>query len=193
MKSLVFVLGCTCSGKTTFIETAKASTEFGDLFDSVNIGQILRKRHPPEYFEGKGAMAKTEPEVKALFFDAVHSFVGGNREYLLVDGMPRLVSQLPWVVDAARMYDIRNVSFLWFHADDDVRLARGIARDSDPAAVELMKNRLVGDKILYYDVLHALIERYDFLVSTINTTEGSSAYPMILHNLVYTAMYDNLI
>lgn len=152
MTQIIYVLGATCSGKSTFVaEAAKFSDEFG----IVQVGKELRRRHPPEYFQGKGAMDFTEKEVEEIFTEGVQAAIDANKIAVFVDGNPRSYDQLYLL----GKFHEREV-FWWLHADE--LQVRDWLRDrfpEDVASRELAEQRLTNDCVQLMPLLHELVSR----------------------------------
>src|SRR5690606_10206962 len=110
-KYFIAVIGATASGKSTFIDFAKK--QYPDYFTSINIGQILRAKYPPEYFEGQGTLDKTEDEVRKLVEDAVTELVSRDKQVLLIDGHLKYQDQIEYLEVLKQRYEMDGTDFVW--------------------------------------------------------------------------------
>lgn len=143
MKKIIFVMGLTCSGKTTMIEAVQKFYPVG----LIQVGKEMRRRHPPEYFKGLGAMDETEDEVWGIFLEQLASHA--DKEVILVDGQPRSVTQVEKCIDLVRD---REKVFVWLATPVDEIKKRAEARDDSEAAKELTMQRIVNDSRMYAGV-----------------------------------------
>lgn len=173
MKYLVSVLGVTASGKTTFIDFAKKQCP--DLVRSVNIGQILRAKYPPSYFEGKDSMPKTEQEVQEILEDYVREFNSSESEVLLIDGQPRTIHQIDFLEHLIDKYKLDGIQYVWVDCLDAEREKRGTKRSKTEDELELFNARKVGDKISVFEVLFSLLDRMDTVVTCDTSSYDVSA------------------
>lgn len=147
---IIYMLGVTCAGKDYLSDHAVA--KYPDTFGAVNVGKEFRRRYPPGYFQGKGAMASTEDEVYEIFTQQLEA--ASKKPFVLVSGQPRLVSQVD------RIFAKFPGSILWLHQPDSVLLDRLEKRFVDsPDAIHLAKERLLNDRIQLFDVLFELVKR----------------------------------
>lgn len=147
-----YLMGTTCVGKDYFIDNAK--DKYPSLFGSVNVGKEFRKRYPPEYFEGRGALMKTEDEAFAIFKEQHDEQVRLKKRFILVSGQPRLPTQVD------RIYSYAPGTIVWLFAPNETLEERlAIRFENDPSGYDLGKQRLVNDRLQLYEVLFELHER----------------------------------
>jgi hypothetical protein len=145
--AVIFCMGVTCSGKTTWIDKQKN-------VGKVQVGKEMRKLFPPGYFKGRGAMTETEEVALRVFQEQFEK--EKHNLAVLVDGQPRLVSQIDPILDITG----KQCSVMWFQASDDELLARLRRRfPDDSESYDLAIQRMKNDRIQLYDVLHELISR----------------------------------
>jgi len=152
IKQVYYVIGITCAGKDFFIESALR--KYPDVFGACQVGKEFRKRYPPEYFQGQGAPEHTEREAMEIFKGQMTAADDAGKKIVLVSGQPRRPSQ----VELCLNYKWGEV--IWVHASDEIILLR--IRDrfrDDPAGYNLAIQRVINDKIMYYDVLYELNKR----------------------------------
>jgi hypothetical protein len=80
------IVGPTCAGKTSLIDYLLQAHE---NWRAVCVGREMRRRYPPEFFQGQAALEATEPEVWELFAAHWRSAVAAEAPVFLVDGQPR--------------------------------------------------------------------------------------------------------
>lgn len=132
--------GATCAGKGTFLDYAKA--QLGDKVYLVQIGKIMRTRHPPEFFNGLGAMASTEAEVWEILGEELNKALADpNVRMVLLDGLPRMGGQIPKLLSYFNTF-IRY-GFVFLHASQETRKERVKKRfPYSAAAEEAMRNQI---------------------------------------------------
>lgn len=150
--TILHVLGNTGSGKTTVMELVcqrNPGVAFG-----ISVGKVLRKRYPPNYFEGQAAPQKTELEAMQIYREFVdcHSAPESSARLILVDGQPRKTSQVAACLQPPTQ-GWRH-EFLLFHVGEDVRWQRLTKRDAaSEEALALANQRLAGDYKNTYEVM----------------------------------------
>lgn len=175
MPEIYYVWGVTCVGKDTLMD--RADQIYPNLVGLVNVGKEFRRRYPPEYFKGKGAMQSTEVEAREIFEEQLNARIKEDKRIILVSGQPRLVSQLDFTM---RKYP---GTLLWMHVSDETLMKRLEGRfPGDPGAFELSKKRLSNDRIQLFDVMFEILKRgYPFI-----TFDGDyEQMDALIHNLVH--------
>lgn len=145
-----FIIGTTCVGKDYLIETA--CTKYPHLFGAVQVGKELRRRHPPEYFQGLGCAPACYDEALDIYREQwkLNQMIG--KKYILVSGQPREMSQVQPVLDFAKG------TVVWMFAPHDVimeRLEKRFANDT--SSKELALQRLKNDRVQLYDTIFELL------------------------------------
>lgn len=132
MKRIEWVTGMQGAGKTTYIGRllhTMREARFGGEVSALYVGKICREKF------GASNMAKdpnaaapeyTESFVRQLVVDAVNAM--GNRDVLIIDGMPRKPSQVQWVKEQFEVPTIKN-SLTYLMCQDEVRKERAARRD----------------------------------------------------------------
>lgn len=148
---LFYVMGVTCVGKDYMIEYAQRT--YPDKVGIVQVGKEFRRRYPPEFFQGKGAMKSTEDEAFNIFVELLNA--AQDKKYVFVSGQPRLESQVDRIM---RPYP---GEVIWLHAPDDLLQERIITRFPEGSekweeARKLSFDRINNDKKQLYDVLFRL-------------------------------------
>lgn len=160
----VHILGVTCAGKDTLIEHIVANNpEIG----AIQVGKEFRKRYPPEFFKGLGAMQSTEDEAYEIYWEQREKCRG--KKHIFVSSQPRLITQVAKIEasepDAQRLYVFIRCS------DDEIN--RRINERFPIEHLELTSpeyhkglnsrhlsaDRVINDRIQNYDVLLELIAR----------------------------------
>lgn len=134
---VIFLLGMTNAGKSTFIEGLKPYQHIG----AVEVGKLLRAKYPPSYFEGSMAPAKTAVEAMAMCQAGITEAAATGRKFCIVDGQPRDIPQ-------AKMLPAAYPS-AWYwclHAPRAVRLARAVNRDPGTIPPEI-RQRIIDGKL----------------------------------------------
>jgi adenylate kinase family enzyme len=147
----ICLMGVTCSGKSTFIQSKAKDKRFG----SIEIGKEMRKRHTPDYFNSLGAMPHTEKEVWEIF-EQQYAAVA-NAQVILIDGQPRLPSQVSRLMDHAKWVG-RELHYVFFSVDKDETFRRLMGRfPNDAQSQALSLARSINDKVQLYDVVVELV------------------------------------
>lgn len=153
IRLIVFCMGVTCSGKTTFIDFC---TEEEEKIGAIKVGEEMRLRHPTEYFDGLAAMDSTEDEAWEIFNEQLADNVRRGKSIILVDGQPRLPSQVDHCLGIVESQGF-ICKFLWFHVDNEELDKRMNGRfEGQIGALNLAKLRMINDKVQLYDVIQTL-------------------------------------
>lgn len=157
---IVFVMGPTGAGKTTFMDKVR---EMGH--GTVEVGKMFRAKYPPEYFAGSAALVKTQQEAIDFMVTGIENCEAVGKKLIFVDGQPRDVSQVDYIL---RNYP--NSMFVLLDCPTEVRLNRLVGRDgSDEAKLALAKARLEGDYITMFPVISRLLS-YGEEIHSIDTS-----------------------
>lgn len=151
-RRLIYVLGSTCSGKSSLVEMAAAEY---DNVGIVQVGKELRRRYPPEYFKGLGALASTETEVEQILLDEIEKHFRQDKQIVLVDGNPRSRRQARLL---GRFPTIAQEEFWWLWCPDALtrlRIHERFAEDLESR--RLAEARVSNDRQQLYDLLHLLL------------------------------------
>jgi adenylate kinase family enzyme len=117
---------------------------------AISVGQVLRNRYPPGYFDGQAAPQKTEAEALKIYQEFVWKAFEDCADLIIIDGQPRKASQVQ-IVDASEPRLQKD--YLLLHASHEDRAHRLSARDVDPEAVRLSMARLDNDYRNQYEVM----------------------------------------
>lgn len=97
---ILFVTGPVCAGKTTYI---KEKFGWADIF-RVSVGEIatnLARRKGVDLFsliDPVTFLCKEEDEIRRELAATIKGFQAMGRELLIVDGFPRSVEQIEWII-----------------------------------------------------------------------------------------------
>lgn len=189
MIPVIFLMGSTCSGKGTFCEFAKKT--LGRDVATIGIGAEMRKRFPPEHFKGLAAMPETESVVWEIFDAQWAEALKSGAKMIIVDGQPRLPSQVEKCLTYQQPY--MAFRFVLLHASMEARRRRIEARFPIPVydiakanefeelrkkAVEsrkLAEARITNDNIQLFDVW-AKISLCGHQMTVVNTNETADTY-----------------
>lgn len=182
--------GATCAGKGTFLDYAQA--QLGNRVYLVQIGKIMRTRHPPEFFDGKGAMQSTEAEVWEIFAEELtKGLADPNVRLILLDGLPRMGGQIPKLLSYFNSFV--QYGFVFLHASQETRKKRVISRfpypgeenpprPPMPGETDKVKNnrdlsdrRVTNDLIQIHDVL-AEVTMAGFPINFVSTEGPPESY-----------------
>lgn len=122
---LCYILGASNAGKTTLI---KQLEEAGLSLASIRVGEEMRKRHPPSFFQGQGAPEKTRKEAWEVFSSGFLQHAG-SVDYILVDGQPRRIEETEQLIGTeARIgaWALAEIprTFIYLHADQQTLVGR---------------------------------------------------------------------
>lgn len=171
MTQVIFVLGATCAGKSTFLEAA--SKAFHTTLGLVEIGKEMRRLFPPEYFKGSAAPTHTEGLALELFQNGIGRHRALGKKVILVDGQPRNPSQVTTIVGWTSRLPDCEFRFLHLFAPIEERKRRAAKRfKDDPASLALAEARIVGDLPALYEVLSMLHDKYPDRVCTCDTSSS---------------------
>ena len=152
----VYILGSTCAGKTTTIDSIVHSEPSGRI-GSIKVGQILRERYPPGHFKGKAWLPETEAEAMTIYNQGmIEKFYNEKLDIVLIDGQPRSRDQIRYVLD--NHVDVYK-HFILLHCSRDSALERAAARfPCDSESYNLSLDRIKNDA---YDILSIICELRD--------------------------------
>lgn len=146
---LVFVMGATNAGKTTFMAAAARQPGCG----TVEVGKLFRAKYPPEYFKGSAAPAHTQHEAVQMMLDGIEASRKADNDCTFVDGQPREPNQVEAIFKNYSGSDFK-LNFWHLYASANIREARAMHRDRNNAdALALSMKRLTGDIPPLYDTL----------------------------------------
>jgi adenylate kinase family enzyme len=173
---LVFVMGATNAGKSTFM--TKMGSDYPHVVGLVEVGKLMRAKYPPDHFKGQAAPAHTAMEAWSMMTVAIEQHINNGKRLIFVDGQPRDMLQAAGVLD--KYYDDTehwsSVKFLHLWAHKDRRIERAKKRDAgDEAKLQLSLQRMDNDPPQLYEVLSLVQSRTnpkDF--ATINTEDPDS-------------------
>ncbi len=182
-KLVVFVMGITCSGKTSLMDAA-GEFDYHDetfFFGQIRIGEELRKRYPSAHFAGQGAPEHTEKEALTIYRD------GLERSQLapitLVDGQPRKVSHVVLVVGHALKLGYACHALVLHASEKEIRRRAAAREGNDPAGLKLALDRIEHDSYMLYQVLNYLHVHSQVPVSFVDA-EDRSIFPHTLRALL---------
>lgn len=162
---ILFVIGITNSGKSTFLERMKRLRH--DQVNLVEVGKQMRAKYPPEYFQGQGAPEHTAKEAWAMMVEGV---AAGKGKFTLVDGQPRDIDQMEAIYAGYVNRPEYECRFLHLTAPYTILAKRANFRDgADPARYELTMERLKTDARSLYFILSEIYARSPGLITTVNT------------------------
>jgi ribose 1,5-bisphosphokinase PhnN len=154
---LIAIIGPTCAGKGTLI--AHLLERHPD-WAAVQVGAEMRRRHPPEFFQGRAAMAETEPEVWEIFRAQWQAAADHHAPVVLVDGQPRHPNH-----PAKLAHFCPQWQALALTASPTVLLERSEIRDETPGQKLLTRARIGRD----LDELHRIQATDIPLIATVHT------------------------
>jgi hypothetical protein len=150
MSQIIFVMGPTCAGKSTFLDAARDFYEPGDV-GFVEVGKMMRAKYPPSYFAGMAAPKHTAHEAWEMCEGKIDDHRSAGKRIVFVDGQPRDEDQAR---NACTFYP--KAKFVWLNCPLALRETRGsITRDPEEYAT-LTKPRLTNDMIQGYETLWIL-------------------------------------
>lgn len=203
MVPVVFLMGATSTGKSTFMDFAESV--LGNHVALIQVGKEFRKRYPPEHFKGSAAPDHTEKEAIAIFDEMLYaSLARTGVDLILVDGQPRRESQVPVVLARRNAFmDYRFVMLNCSLAEQKVRAAHRAkkhADEEDPTKTNLWKNsfckwedyynsRIEDDKGQLFNVWCTL-QQFGHDVLTINTDAPALTYQHRVLSLICGGLKD---
>lgn len=141
---------------------------------TIEVGEEMRRRHPPEYFNGLGAPEHCEREALEIFHQQLEATLAQKKDTILCSGQPRRVSQIDHTRAVRHKYDLQLV-YVVMNPPEEVLLARLQHRfEPGSEAYKLSEARIKNDKIQLFDVLVGLLARRED-VWTINQSFGPDA------------------
>lgn len=150
-KTLIPIIGMTGSGKSTLFNAVRVAIIDGKLPDIglIEVGQEMRRRHPPERFNGKAAMDDTEAEVWEIFDTQMNA---STSDFVMCDGQPRTPGQVHQI--SARF---RNIYPIWLHTHVDILTQRANLRSKDTPTLQMHIQRITNDRVQLFDTVHEMM------------------------------------
>jgi len=174
MQTIAFIMGPTCSGKSTLLKFAEAYEP--KLIGLVEVGKILRAKYPPDYFKGQDAPKHTQEEAWELCEKTVFEHLNANKKLVLVDGQPRCLDQ---VHKCVTRFAGLPCSYILLTADLEVRRERAkIKYRDDPGSLDLAMQRATNDMLSNYTVIAELL-RLGVTISVVDTTKHLDAAGLV--------------
>lgn len=187
---VIYVMGCTCVGKSTFISIAKDI--YGDFVETIEVGKKMREKYldpaspdfSPDYFKGQMAPDHAQKEAWNIYLSEMQEIQ--NRiykpQFVLVDGQPRSTRQLDKILESSNLVkpDLLlkvRPKFLQLHCPQHVQHERlkkrfGIYRNNEDSVLNdeynLCRNRLRTDYTSAFN-LHIEFMAKRILPHTFNT------------------------
>lgn len=161
---IVFVTGVTCTGKSSFLIYCSAlKKEIG----VVEVGKELRKKYPPDYFEGSGAPKKTEKEAMKICLTGIGANIEQGKKIILVDGQPRRESQVSILLKNTAKY---KRLYLELVCSEEEQLRRMKLRfPNDKESLQLAQLRFYKDKVDLAKVKMEMLIQVEIHPTYINT------------------------
>lgn len=175
---LISVMGVTNTGKSTLLTEAAKLEDVG----LIEVGKELRRRHPPEYFNGFAAMKHTEDEAWEIFDEQYAAAEAAGCRVCLVDGQPRMVEQVKRIIMYGKNRKAfggmeRSFSAIILYADRGLLDYRAKHRDADnERALELNMKRLSNDFEQLLPVLATMLEFKDRIANVATFDTGYSIW-----------------
>lgn len=159
--TIACIMGCTCAGKSTFLQFVKDRNIAG--VGTVEVGKLLRAKYPPAAFQGRANSPAHAQEAWDLCIQGVDSHLNAGKTCILIDGQPRDLKQAHDLI--ALFSSDHNLVFVLLHAPLAERERRARAhRNDSPDNLELALARLQNDMILYYEITAMLALQQQALV-----------------------------
>lgn len=153
--TLIFVMGPTCSGKSTLLS---AAADVSPHIGLVEVGKILRAKYPPSHFEGQCNPTKTAGEAWELCVQEVMARESEGKSIILVDGQPRDKTHVQKICETFVRRGKFKVRFILVDAELDQREKRARASRAGEDLEKLALPRLTNDMISNYTVIVELIK-----------------------------------
>jgi len=191
MKTIAFIMGCTCVGKSSFLEYCQS--HYPNKVGLVEVGKTLRAKYPPEHFKGQAAPEHTKQEAWQICESTVKKHASEGKQLILVDGQPRSTHQveqcvtrfsdlcMPICKSGIPVNDWFSLEFIYFDASSEQREERMKIRHPsnehayDSASYALTAQRQVNDERTYLRVLVDLeIHNRKFTVVKVPTIQSKA-------------------
>jgi len=181
--TLIYLLGPTNAGKSTFIEYAGTQ----DCVGTIEVGKYMRAKYPPSHFAGEGNPAHTAVEAWKVYEDMLAKHIADNKRLIIADGQPRDAKQTEAILGDGRSWSHRVFVHLW--APLDVLTARAHARDGhDPEKLALTKGRLINDMSAVYTVLSMVLSGGHVCLHE-DTSKPEYSAPELLDRILHQYTY----
>lgn len=117
LKTIVHVLGGTCVGKSTIIDSMVSA--YGEKVVAVSVGKALRAKYldprsphfNPDKFKGRGSPAEMESEAMGMYRRLLRMALASDCELIIVDGQPRTAAQARMIGQAGvGVHHIENLN-----------------------------------------------------------------------------------
>lgn len=175
MPTIAFIMGTTCSGKSSFLSFASQAEP--QQVGLVEVGKMFRAKYPPSYFRGQAAPKHTALEAWEMCENAVDEHLRRGTELILVDGQPRDFEQTHKCVASWPMVPRRFVLLDCYLAEREARAEKRFdPTDKDYAQkYELAMQRLRNDMQSYYIVIAELL-KLDQKIEVLDTNMTPETY-----------------
>lgn len=161
----IHILGVTCVGKDSLIEFL--AQKFPNDIGTIQVGKEFRKRYPPEFFKGLGAMQSTEDEAYKIYCEEREKC--RDKKHIFVSSQPRLITQVSRIEESEpgtkRLYIFIRCSEEEINRRinerfplDDLEITSSEYHKALNSR-HLASDRVINDRIQNYDVLLELIAR----------------------------------
>lgn len=155
-KTIIFVMGPTCAGKSTFLQlAASAVPEIG----LVEVGKALRAKYPPEHFAGQCNPSHTAGEAWDLCKSMAQAHLDDPKKLVvLVDGQPRDRDHVAKIYSHFVAPGKVKVRFILIDASLEERERRARASRTGDDLEKLALPRLRNDMMSHYEVIVEIIK-----------------------------------
>lgn len=181
--SVFFVMGPTCSGKSTLLEELTHAISPDDL-GLVEVGKMMRAKYPPEHFQGQCNPKHTQQEAWEMCESAIRGHKADGKTFIVVDGQPRDREQARLCASRFPEEDGYNCEYILLDASLEERERRARIDRSGDDLEKLAIPRLTNDMIAYYGVLVELAFLGKKVIPIDTTNEDEIGTVEFMHSII---------
>jgi adenylate kinase family enzyme len=172
---VIGMFGIPCSGKSTIIEMlVGASREIVARISSGDIARRLSQEAEIQHMAA-GNLFPDEERLRAEILSLINKRKASGAEIIILDGMPRTVDQVYWLIENQFAGTDSDGCFIKVHCEPYEAIERAIGRSRDSQDAAEMIKRKIEKQMKMIDEMESWIFRLGIPYYTINNTSLQNA------------------